>query len=31
MRVQVVSMGDAITGDEKWTGIFPKQLNNLHR
>ena len=24
-------MGGAITGDEKWTGIFPKQLNNLHR
>ena len=24
-------MGDAITGDEKWAGIFPQQLNNPHR
>ena len=24
-------MGGAITGDEKWTGIFLQQLNNLHR
>ena len=23
-------IGGAITGDEKWAGIFPQQLNNPH-